>query len=486
MASSPLRTALELKSYIDAIPKTQDPIGHVVNYIIEDEQYEPPAAGFSSSEDEGEEVVTTTNDLVSFMSKESKDEPADTESKKRQKTTASPPPEPKKVNRGRAENLLGFVRGSNVQYSGMLKDYRVERPPRESDDEGTAAVVVPEPIDLSITLKDDTRLTFTQETFTALYDKAAPSPFGDTKKLKTTYDDKVRASREYTDVRVSPSLQRAVERIWNRNMCPEAVAVPNKAVLYKKGDFFARHKDTPDKNLVGTVWVHLLVDKNADESVFLLHNAKRMSETVEVRAEKEWCAFYTDVEHEVPPLGGDYRVTMTFKLYAKNDAIPVITDADSARTRRILDTIKTWQRPFGLLLSHEYALDDDDQKGMDRLFVEAVKLLDDSIEYEIMAVLIKYANSWYPEEDGKPDAVDADVYRIDESGLNKKAKKAKKKSKKKKKPSKSKVVQPIPFVRLTKDGYEWKHVEEEGGMTGNESNPSNVNSIYVHRAVVVW
>lgn len=88
-----------------------------------------------------------------------------------------------------------------------------------------------------------------------LFERANPASFGDQMNLKTIVDENVRKGRDIdsTSFQVSNEIIKFVEDTWNSHFYPSNVkAVPYKINLYQKGDKFIGHKDTPDKNLVGT------------------------------------------------------------------------------------------------------------------------------------------------------------------------------------------------------------------------------------------
>jgi len=88
-----------------------------------------------------------------------------------------------------------------------------------------------------------------------IYDAAAPATFGDMNAMQTRVDPLVRSGREIdsSGFSVPPALCRWVEQTWAEHFLPASVrAEAYKINLYGPGDRFATHRDTPEKDLVGT------------------------------------------------------------------------------------------------------------------------------------------------------------------------------------------------------------------------------------------
>ena len=99
---------------------------------------------------------------------------------------------------------------------------------------------------------------FTPEDFQAMYDNAAPAGYGNVKELKTEYDPKVRVARELPteQFKVDDHLVQRMQDLWqssNGLLPSEVTIVPYKINLYGPGSFFTWHKDTPDKDMYGTI-----------------------------------------------------------------------------------------------------------------------------------------------------------------------------------------------------------------------------------------
>jgi hypothetical protein len=110
-----------------------------------------------------------------------------------------------------------------------------------------------------------------------------------------------------------------IERLLTPNM-PPLRAVLEKVNVYGPGNFFKSHVDTPrDVNMVGTLVVCLPTPHTGGE-LRLKHEGKEvvvdMSDASAATPTIRWCAFFSDVEHEVLAVTSGYRVTLTYDLLA--------------------------------------------------------------------------------------------------------------------------------------------------------------------------
>ncbi|EIW58620.1 uncharacterized protein TRAVEDRAFT_168233 [Trametes versicolor FP-101664 SS1] len=129
------------------------------------------------------------------------------------------------------------------------------------------------------------------------------------------------------------------------------------------------HRDTPQKDLVGTFLIGL---GDTAFSGGLVVNG----ETMEARP-GSWCAFYPDVPHYVKELGADgYRASIAFKIFRAPTPL-WRSNRQSEKTeqvrQRIADIVAEVEAPFGLLLEHKYSLGTDEFSGFDALIVGAIR-----------------------------------------------------------------------------------------------------------------
>jgi hypothetical protein len=88
---------------------------------------------------------------------------------------------------------------------------------------------------------------------------------------------------------------------------------PYKINIYEKGDFFAEHRDSPSRDLIATIVVH--IDGEYDSMVI---DGKTWRST-----DGNILIFYSDVLHEIKPVT-NYRETMTFKVFITKTLSDVI------------------------------------------------------------------------------------------------------------------------------------------------------------------
>ena len=313
-----------------------------------------------------------------------------------------------------------------------------------------------------------------------------PSPFGDQKALKTSYDPKVRKGRQITqdNFGVSGNVLEAVQKTWVKHFSPGGAcrAEAYKINLYGKGDFFSAHKDTPAKGLIGTFLMGLGEDADScDFEGLQVTDKEGKVETWHSKCES-WCAFYPDCLHEVPIMPYGHRANIAFKIYQVRGP-----DDDISLAQKIakqLTSMLAGEDQFGLVLSHDYSVNETAFKGVDNAFVQAVKLLPE-VAYEIVPILIKQEASWpYPEgyNSYSDYAFGSDVYSVRPEdvayALNGDSLDQ----------PEALVEDEVNFYAINDKGpaYCWKkHMVDDVASTGNESRPGEQDSIYMHRAIVV-
>jgi hypothetical protein len=281
------------------------------------------------------------------------------------------------------------------------------------------------------------------------------SPYGDVATLSTQTDPSVRKARQidFTEEMVGPHLLEAVRDAWAVKMYPAKVRVePYKINLYPEDGMFKQHKDTPADQLIGTLLVGLGYSKKSDE-VAGKHLKIYSEGTTNDWAcdERQWCAFYSDVVHEVVPFAGSgIRGTLPFKIYAcdeENEGIiepkdveetagTVAEDSDSdehalsppmakrpkvaEHSRECQETtvpldltqpslnarhlqslehehlirrLNRLQRPFGFLLSHEYSMGFSTLKGIDAKLKETLEQME-NVELLMFPVVTRISKEW--------------------------------------------------------------------------------------------
>lgn len=230
---------------------------------------------------------------------------------------------------------------------------------------------------------------------------ALTSGYGDVREQVTKVDESIRTAREIgaSEFAVEDELLRRIESIWTDQFVPSADvrAEPYKIHLYGPGGHFKMHRDTPQKDLVGTFlvglgdtakWGGLVVDGKAMEA-----------------RPGSWCAFYPDVPHSVNELGKDgYRASIAFKIYRAPPA-PGRGNNESKKTAevrlRIAGIVAEMEAPLGLLLGHKYSLGTNDFSGFDALVVDAMRSRFSGPGFEVhhIPVVVEAYARWGDEDD---------------------------------------------------------------------------------------
>lgn len=125
-----------------------------------------------------------------------------------------------------------------------------------------------------------------------------------------------------------------IQKLWKEHFVPGNVrAEPYKIHIYGPGGHFKSHRDTPEKDLVGTFLVGLGDTSSSSAGNFRI--AEKTS-----RAERcSWVAFHPDVIHEVTKLVDGYRAVIAFKMFRVPDDEPELPARLEARVKCILDQI---------------------------------------------------------------------------------------------------------------------------------------------------
>ncbi|EIW58615.1 uncharacterized protein TRAVEDRAFT_20565 [Trametes versicolor FP-101664 SS1] len=226
------------------------------------------------------------------------------------------------------------------------------------------------------------------------YKKAVASGYGDVREQVTKTDKSVRTAREIntSEFAVEDELLRRVEDIWKEQFVPgcDVRAEPYKIHLYGPGGHFKEHRDTPQKDLMGTFLVGL---GDTADSGSLVIDGKDM----EARP-GSWCAFYPDVLHSVTKVSGGYRGVIAFKIFRTSSATGS-GDGETQKAaevrRRVEEIVSHMEAPYGVLLEHKYCLGTDEFSGFDRLLVNTVRALSaDKFDVHHLPVAVSARSMW--------------------------------------------------------------------------------------------
>jgi len=314
-----------------------------------------------------------------------------------------------------------------------------------------------------------------------LYDAATPATFGDMKKMETRVDPLVRSGREISSegFSVSPGLCAWVARTWARHLQPESVCVkPYKINLYAPGDRFTMHRDTPERNLVGTFLLALSGWGDPCSGGGLVVHDEVGSFCWD--GANGWAAFVPYLPHEVEPVMSGARVTLAFKVFATDETGAAgQSQFDEALLEEAVNRLaicRNERGQVGVLLKYAYAFNGTALCGADRFIYRALERLG-TVESVPVAVHVeaeaKDQNTYYWR------AI-ANVYALTNESLTRIARGGGKPAE-----TTAKGSGEIPFVPASSG-----HVIHSSGHgaienIGNYAEPANISTLYVHRALIV-
>jgi hypothetical protein len=374
---------------------------------------------------------------------------------------------------------------SDVQYA--VGDYLASLPLPDAPGFAAGAEGPADPNALRITLRLDGCPAaifldgISPDTLRRLYAAAAPATFGDMTRMETRVDPLVRSGREIgaEHFTVSRALIAWVEKTWANRFQPEAVRIePHKINLYAPGDRFAMHRDTPERNLVGTFLLALGGWGPACcGGGLVVHDEVG---TVRWGGASGWAAFLPYLPHEVEPITSGARVILAFKVFAASDAQNVedspFDDALLEEAANRIALCRNQRGQVGVLLKYSYSLGGTALCGTDRFIHRALDRLG-VVESIPVAVQVR----------GKADADDqwqwhatANVYGLTTDNLATIARTA----------GRSSHAHPmnadgIPFIAVAAGHEVFEKGHNPIERLGNDAAAANIDNLYVHRALIV-
>ncbi|KAI0691466.1 hypothetical protein C8T65DRAFT_587207 [Cerioporus squamosus] len=232
------------------------------------------------------------------------------------------------------------------------------------------------------------------------YENADVSGYGDVREQVTKVDEEVRNAREIpaTQFSVEPELLERIAALWDQNFYPNrGIRVePYKIHLYGPKGHFGAHRDTPQKDLIGTFLLGL---GDTTKGIGGLEvDGKKMP-----AHEGHWCAFYPDVPHRVEKIWRGHRAVIAFKIFRTAGA-----GAETETTTRVrqeaTELMTQMQAPFGIMLERKYCMGTTELSGFDALLLKAALALPD-VEVRHLPVVLATCSSYGStnEEDRQED-----------------------------------------------------------------------------------
>ena len=305
-----------------------------------------------------------------------------------------------------------------------------------------------------------------------LFETAQDAPFGDMKKMETVVDKSIRCAKDIIDFTLDGPLTNTVEQLWSQSFHPKKVkAIPYKINIYGPGCGFTKHRDTPSKNLVGTFLVGLgdTSDTYLEVKIKSSEYDWKNYETWDSAKMGQWCAFYPDCPHEVKSFKQGLRSTLAFKIFVlEDDDISNIIDGELEHCKKLLE-----MGNFGILLSHDYSLNSEQLKGTDALWHKAFTKLGATLH--IIPVLVKINCTNY--EHNRDYNYTSNVFPLTTEHIDCLL-------------GNGELPPPlfddeINFFSIDK-GYQWQYDHQNfAEHVGNECQPEEEDSIYLHRAILI-
>lgn len=331
------------------------------------------------------------------------------------------------------------------------------------------------------------------EEIQCLWDSADVAGYGNTTTGCTEFDIKNRDARELVagrDFIVSQDVMTQACTFWQKkHFYPQEVRIePYKIHLYEAGGHFKSHQDTPATNLVGTFLISLW--KNNEEKENLVSNDDEHLSLGDEEGEEgwtaspnSWCAFYSDVLHEVHSIPYS-RGILACKVFATsgttNTLLTKVIPPEQHKYTEVIRLLNGWKGAFGVLLSHKYSLLENVRgcKGQDAFLLTALEFLQDKFQIHFVPVTLRISET--REFTGECDSMTSrtcEVYLVRPENILEKDEKSSFTS--------LGEVTNIPFFEFSARGRKaWKFYEQRGGLTGNEGMNGKLEAVYLYRALI--
>lgn len=245
----------------------------------------------------------------------------------------------------------------------------------------------------------------------------------------------------------------------------------------------ASRKDTPTSDFLGTV---VLLLHDSSDRTFEMNR-----EEIRIDKDKNVVLFCADTGDQLTKLTKGCRCTLTFDIYKREEEEEEEKQLD---TRTLLASLEklvenTPLRTLGFLLFSSYISQSKDYQNVDKAFVFLLEQLDPkewSIEHSPVLVLVQ---GQYDHDDFEPKfrslvrTLQAKVYPCSDEEFQTSENKW------------SKLgldYLKMPFVsllassfRATEEDHCWENQSTGGEYTGNEDTPYDINSLYLHDAIIL-
>lgn len=189
---------------------------------------------------------------------------------------------------------------------------------------------------------------------------------------------------------------------------PDVRARPHKLLLYEKGSFFKRHKDSEKEvGMIATLVVCLPAVHRGGAVHLSFGSEKREFATAPVSPfDITALAWFSDVDHEIKPLSFGHRLVLTYKL-SQSRGVKQSAQLVHQQSGKVKSLLKTWVETFPAIpmlvypLEHQYtksSLSLKNMKGRDRAV--CCTLQEASAECEVYLVLAHMTHKQNEDYDG--------------------------------------------------------------------------------------
>lgn len=195
-----------------------------------------------------------------------------------------------------------------------------------------------------------------------------------------------------------------------------------KMLIYGKGDFFLRHKDSEkEKGMFGTLTIVLPCRHAGGEMVVSFDNKEEVVNFSEASNDYKisYAAFYADCDHEIKPVTAGYRVCLVYNLVLEKASEKIAPATVETHAIQLAKIIKEQEpagdiKPYIVLLGHQYTPENfskqslklNDRYKADILFTAAKKLG----FYAKMCLVTSYLSGMPENDDEDEDAAMEEVY----------------------------------------------------------------------------
>ena len=192
-----------------------------------------------------------------------------------------------------------------------------------------------------------------------------------------------------------------------------------KLLIYEKGDFFVRHKDSEkEKDMFGTLVVNLPSAHTGGELIVSFDGEEERIHFAEANPYQiPFAGFFADCDHEVKPITSGYRMVLTYNLVQSSSANKVFSSAIiSTQVGKLAKLLASWassftDQPKVILLEHHYTpanFSKDALKGSDLPRVKALLQAAEQAGYFAKLALVTHYQSGELEDDFYYERYDCD------------------------------------------------------------------------------